>query len=168
MNKTHSGILEEEVHEKRKNLLEEWSKKASKKRILHIETARYYSWIHTILTIGIIFTSTCCGGAGFGLGCKYQYVDTIISCINLFIACLSGTQYFCRYDSLGEEHQSISEEFSNLTRTIETVVNSEEITQDKTDTVCENFNSIVTRSPLLPSKILKRHGLDTTLIKEIE
>ena len=74
MKKTDSS-LEVGVQDKRKNLLQEWSKKASKKRILHIEAARYYSGIHKILTIGIIFASTCCGGAGFGLGCQYQYVD---------------------------------------------------------------------------------------------
>lgn len=137
-----------------KELLSRWLSRARKKRKIHIAAARYYARLHSFMTLSVIFLSTATGGVGFGVGYAADYVGMVISACNLLVGAVSAAQYFCRYDEKSAEHQETSEAFSNLTRSIETTMHLNKIEQPQLDKLLQEFNSIISHSPMLPMNVI--------------
>lgn len=155
--------------------LVEWKDNAKLKRILHIKAAKWYYNLHMVVGIGVIILSAITGSAGFVVGNIPEYLkptNYVVSIINVFIAILSSIQYFCRFESLYEEHQTISERYSALSRDIDMLKLNEIINKAEMQVICNNFNEIVSQSPLIPDKILhkyeKKYQKESEIIVEVD
>jgi len=145
------------VEEKRKLVLQTWYKKVQMRRIMHMITSRMLHRWHMFLGCSIMVISAITGGAGLTLP---NYDEIIISYgmsgTSLIVAALSAIQHFCRFEARSTEHQHVSEDYDNLSRSIQSKM-QENISTEILQTLTTEFNTIVDKAPIVPEYIAKKY-----------
>ena len=130
-----------------RNLLRDWQQKAIAKRKLHMDAYYHYSRINTAMGITTIILSAITGGTGLGtFHLDNVPMAVIIGIINLITAILSSVQHFCKFAAKSHTNEKVSIEFSNLTRSIESILAKDDITNDDVNHICTQYNTIMNLS----------------------
>lgn len=151
------------------DLLREWKEKVSGWRWLHYESMNLYKKLNTRYVYASILLSTLAGagsfttggGSGNSMGISDRSVSLIIGGVNVIISLLNSVQRFTKAAEKTELHASAAMQYAMIYRFIDTELqlSDKHQRQDLIQYVRQEIDRLLSQSPLVPDKIVKRFNL---------
>lgn len=147
-------------------LLHEWREKVAGWRWLHYESMNLYKKLNTRYVYASILLSTLAGagsfttggGSGSSMGISDRSISLIIGGVNVIISLLNSVQRFTKAAEKTELHASAAMQYAMIYRFIDTELqlSDKHQRQDLIQYVRQEIDRLLSQSPLVPDKIVKR------------
>lgn len=148
------------------DLLKEWREKVAGWRWLHYEAMTLYKKLNTRYVYASILLSTLAGagsfttggGSGNSMGISDRNISLIIGGVNVIISLLNSVQRFTKAAEKTELHASAAMQYAMIYRFIDTELqlSDKHQRQDLIQYVRQEIDRLLSQSPLVPDKIIKR------------
>ena len=149
------------------DLLREWREKVAGWRWLHYESMTLYKRLNTRYVYASILLSTLAGAGSFttgggggssSMGISDRHISLIIGAVNVIISLLNSVQRFTKAAEKTELHASAAMQYAMIYRFIDTELqlSDKHQRQDLIQYVRQEIDRLLSQSPLIPDKIIRR------------